>query len=666
MKKILLSGLIGLSLAALAAVIWMHRDLPENLIGTSEHGPIVLLDRDGNELRRVPAAHGRPGRDTWISLAKINPIAISILIAAEDQYFFLHSGVDARSLVRSLWLNLRAGGLHYGGSTISMQLARLLVSQGKKRTLPRKAYEIGLALRIERTLSKRQIIENYLNRAYYGHGAYGISAAARVFFDRPANSLSVGEIAFVSVLPRGPSFYDPTRHFARTVKRRNTLLDMLAAHDGISDGALRRAKNQPIQLHVDDSRVAFEAPHFSDWLLASLPDPVRNRGGEVTTTLDLSLQQNLEGAALAYVDKMKKYGVQQAGVVILDARNAEVLAMVGSKSYDDNRNGQLNIATWRRHPGSSLKPFVYGLAIESGKNPASIADDVADADGYRYQLSHKKVRERGPVRYREALAGSYNLAAVHVLESIGVERLMQRLRRAGVGKLPGRASDYGLNLALGSTKVRLVDLAASYRTFVYGGRTSPVVSVLHTRGHDGKIWRSMAAPTVRVFSPQTSWLVMDMLSDPTARRPMFGDDLPTDLPYPIVAKTGTASGLADAVAVFATREYIVAAWSGRFDGKAVHNLYGMQGPGWLARQALLLASGGQDLTLPSRPSGIKNITICPISGMLPGPHCPHRKDDYALAGKTPTKICNWHRKDSNGRTRVHYPPHLHRWATRRH
>jgi membrane peptidoglycan carboxypeptidase len=200
--------------------------------------------------------------------------------------------------------------------------------------------------------------------------------------------------------------------------------------------------------------------------------------------------------------------------------------MVGSAGARGD-GAQLNLATWRRHPGSALKPFVYATAIEQGANPASIAFDVYDVPS-RYLVSGIPRREHGPVRYREALAGSYNLAAVHVLEQVGVARVMDKLVRAGAGELPGSSADYGLRLALGATKTRLLDLAAAYRVFTRGGRTAPARAVLEIAGADGVRVALPAPREQQVFSAQSAWLTLDMLADPEARRPAFGQELPAD------------------------------------------------------------------------------------------------------------------------------------------
>ena len=301
---------------------------------------------------------------------------------------------------------------------------------------------------------------------------------------------------------------------------------------------------------------------------------------------------------------------------------------------------------------------MYATAIERGATPASIAWDTRDtSDDY---FAPQGGVEHGPVRYREALASSYNFAAVSVLESVGVARVMTVLRQAGVAELPGSPADYGLRLALGSAKVRLVDLAAGYGFLVKGGTVGTPHAIAYVERADGTRWSPMFDGDRRVFSPQTAWLVMDMLSDPEARRPGFGMELPFDLPFPIAAKTGTARGFADTWAVGATREVIAGAWAGTFDGTPTHGIVGMDAAAPLVRDALLAVADGRTLTLPTRPDNIEEFDACAISGMAPGPHCP-RVHDHAAVGHAPKEPCSWH--DDTGK--LTYPSRAAGWLARR-
>lgn len=660
--------------AALAIAVYGW-DYPVADLSPDRGGPLVLLDRNGLTIATVPTASRAPGPGGWVSLDQVPAVCLATFLVAEDDDFFQHGGVSWRGLGRAAWLDLSSRRLGYGGSTITMQLVRMLNSAGQPRTVANKIKEAVLAMRLERAVDKRTILEQYVNRAYFGNGAYGIDAAARTYFGKPAAGLSAGEATLLAVLPRAPSAYDPLRHLGAALRRRDHVLALLREHGALSAGQVARARAQ--RLHPNLHPPERHAPHFVDWVVAALPPAVRARGGVVQTTLDLPLEERMEQVVRDHVAAMKHKNVDQAGVVVLDTETGEILAMVGSADYDGPA-GQVNIVTRRRHPGSALKPFVYGLAIEDGDSPASIAYDIAGvprsgsfsptqpAHGRSPSANpHVGQPEHGPVRYREALAGSYNLAAVHTLEKVGIARLMTVLRRAGVGALPGRPQDYGLRLALGSTEVRLLDLAAGYGFLARGGRVRRPSGVRQVRAWGGAVWQPARARDVRIFSPQTAWLVMDMLSDPEARRPEFGQELPVDLPFRVAVKTGTARGFSDTVAVGVTRELTVAAWAGTFDGTPMQGLVAMQSAAPLVREGLLIGSGGRDLTLPPAPAGVVTAEVCPLSGLLPGPDCPHRKLEHFARGRVPTRACDWHRRDATGRLVIHVPAEAQGWAARR-
>jgi penicillin-binding protein 1C len=620
-------------------------------------GPLRVVDRHGELLRSVPSPR-RPGREAWLSIERVSSTAVLTLLASEDQRFFEHGGVDPWSVLRAAWLDVSGFSARYGASTLTMQLARVLRAGDIDHSATSKLRQAATALRLEHEIDKRQILEQYLNRVYFGHGAYGLEAAARTYFDKPAASLSAGEATLLMVLPRSPAGYDLLAKRPRALARRDHLLGLLVAQGKLGAEAAQRARHEPLQIGLHGQ--PHEAVHFVDHVLAELPAAERTRGGKLVTTLDLALTRVLEHRTDEHVAELRDHGADQAGVLVLDTQSGAILAMVGSARGPDGKRLALNIATRRRFPGSALKPFVYAAAIAAGESSASLAHDVYDVPS-RYRVnSGEPPQEFGPARYREALAGSYNLAAVHVLEDVGIEPVMNVLLRAGVGELPGTPDEYGLRLALGSTQVRLLDLAASYGAFTRGGTVIAPHGIVRLERADRSTFLPDDPRVTRALSPEVAWIVMDMLSDPEACRPRFGSDLPFDLPFRAAAKTGTARGFSDTLAIATTRELTVAAWTGRFDGRPMEGLSGMRGAAKLARAALLAASDGHHLSLPSRPAGVRTVEVCPLSGKLPGADCPHRKRELAIVGALPHDRCDFHRAGGE----VVYPPELRGWARR--
>lgn len=619
--------------------------------------PLVLLDRRGEEIAVVSAEGGR--RHRWTPIAALPAIAASAVIESEDHGFWDHQGVDAAGVARALWLNLQSGKVGYGGSTLSMQVARMILSEGAPRTWRAKLRESFFALRLERALSKHELLEQWLNRAVFGNGVQGYSAAAELYFGKPAHALSTGEAVLLACLPRAPTGYDPLVHLPAALRRRDYVLELLVRRGVLTAAAAGLAKAQP--LAVSRQRRVERAPHFTSWVIEQLTPAQRRRGGTIETTLELRLQDVLARRVAQQVAELSGRNLQQAGLVVLDTETGDVLAMVGSADFSDGAGGQLNIVTRKRHPGSALKPFVYAAAIERGASPVSIAWDVRDAQD-EYFAPHGGA-EHGPVRYREALGSSYNFAAVDVLHSVGVATLMSLLSRAQVAELPGAPEDYGLRLALGAAKVRLLDLTAGYRFLVRGGRVRAPRGVRSLQpaepaGARPLPVRPALAPELAVVSPATAWLVMDMLADPEARRPGFGAELPFDLPFRVAAKTGTARGFADTWAVAATDQVLIGAWAGTFDGTPTQGLVGMDAAAVLVRDALWTVSGGRPLTLPARPAGVEAVEVCPVSGLRPGPRCPHLHD-YVPAGAAPRATCDWHGADG-----LRYPPRAAGWLRR--
>jgi penicillin-binding protein 1C len=607
--------------------------------------PLKIVDRFGRALREVPGECGPYGRVRWTRLNEVPPVVVQVVVESEDRRYEQHPGIDPLAAARAAWTNLRENRIVSGASTLTMQLARMLDAQhaasdarqpakgvafAKRADIPstseeprettgevveaRGAYlhspprswlaklsHAWTALAIEQRLTKQQILEAYLNLAYYGAGAHGIEAAARAYFGKSLRSLDDAESSVLAVLPRAPSAYDLRRDPARATQRRDNILARLVGAGELAPERARSIAAARLLIQARTAPVLARAGHFVDYVLAQLPDAVRRSGGELRTTLDLDLQSMIERIVAEHVASLADREVDQAGVVVLDADSGAIRALVGSRDYGGS---QINIITRRRQLGSLLKPFVYALAIERGASAQSIALDVGDSSP-DYRARDWVGREAGPLPYKEALAGSYNLAAIHVLEQVGVPALHARLRQAGVAELESPPAHYGLMLALGSARVRLLDVASGYGFLVRGGLVRPAHAIESLERSDGMTWIP-SLPAERVlFSPEVSWQATDMLSDAAARHRRFGRGLPLELTTAIAAKTGTASGLSDASAVLATREFIVAGWAGRFDGKPTQGTSGMWAAAPLATRALIAALGGKQPSLPARPSNMK-------------------------------------------------------------
>lgn len=683
------AAVLGLaSIAGACLSLRARGDLAVAALESARCAPIRVVDRYGKLLREVPGACAPYGRSRWTTLADIPPIVTQLVIASEDSRFRLHPGVDPMAVLRAAASNMRARKVVSGASTLTMQLARLLEavteserspsrsnakssratattheSRASEKAAPRdkphswvaKVSRAWTALALEGRLRKDEILEAYLNLAYYGAGAYGIDSAARAYFGKPLTALSDTESSLLATLPRAPALYDLRRDPTRAAQRRDHILASLVQRGELDATRQRAIASAPVHIAARSKPPEPRAGHFVDFALAQLPTSVRRAGAEVRSTLDLDLQTTLERAVAEHVASLADCDVDQAGLVVLDADTGAIRAMVGSRGYDTS---QVNITVRRRQLGSLLKPFVYALAIERGESAASIALDVGDVSP-DYQARDWVGREAGPLSFKEALAGSYNLAAIHTLERVGVASLHARLRSAGVAELTASPARYGLRLALGSARVRLLDVASGYGFLVRGGIVRPAHAIEELEQND-QVWAPTVAPDRAIFSPAVSWQVMDMLSDAAARHRRFGLGLPleTGVPHeaasPLAAKTGTASGLSDASAILATREFIVAAWAGRFDGKPTRGTSGMWAAAPLASRALVAALGGKSGSLPVRPADASPHTIAALGGKAAS--LPVRPAD-ALPNRSSAAL-------SGEKINPSLPPELEPWAER--
>ncbi len=640
-------------IAAWWCAVWAG-DFPTELLDKSEATALVIRDSHGAVLRQEATSAGL--RENWIPLEEVSQHLIDATLASEDNEFYKHGGVDWTALARASWLNIRGRKLAYGGSTLTMQLARLTAQT--KRTAFGKLKQTVLAGRLERQLSKAEILEQYLNRVYYGNGAWGAEQASRLYFDKSASELSVGEASLLAVFPRGPSFYNPYRHWKRSIERRAHILGLMESHGYIDKDSRSLAERTPIS--VVKKRPNFRAPHFAEFVKERLPEGFR-QGTEVQTTLDYDLQRHLEVAVRSHVDKLHGRNLTQASVVVLRNSDGAVLAMVGSADYNNaKKNGAFNGVTARLRPGSTLKPFVYAAAMEQGDTPATMAYDLAlPADAHQFYI--KDVKSHGFARYRESLAGSYNLSAVHTLQRVGIPRALEKMRSAGLWTLDKEDEDYDWGLAIGHAEVRLLDLTAAFSTFGRGGIPLRVRAIDNVSAQDGRSYREPVVQGERVYSEEVAYQIFDILSDADARKPMFGDRVPMNLPFPVALKTGTTKAYTDLWALGTTAEYTVGVWGGNFDGTPTYQVMSLQGATPLMRAVYTaIAARYGDPTAPPRPDAIVTAKVCPLSGKLPGPHCDHRKNELFVSGRLPTETCDWHQVICDQETIV-YPTVLRPW-----
>jgi penicillin-binding protein 1C len=649
-----------LALAALFAAPWVAlviaaalTPLPPDLADARQPSTgAVLRDRHGVVIRELRADDGARAR--WVPLDASGDRIARAVIAAEDRRFYLHPGVDPVAMVRAAAQMVAHRRVVSGASTLTQQLARALVK--RPRTVRGKFAEAALALRIEWSLSKREILEQYVNRVSFGPGLRGIEAASRFYFDKPSADLSLAEAAALAGIPRGPSVYDPKRGTARLLRRRDRVLDRLEGAGLATRDDVRRAQHEPLVIAPAGGGAG--APHLVRGLMSGAVDealgPLRNRTSELTLTLDRGLQREIEVLAQQTVKSLAARHVTAAAVVVLDNESGEILAYVGSPDIDDAaRLGQNDGVLALRQPGSSLKPFVYELAMERlGYTAATVLPDVElylptrDGD---YHPNNYDGRFHGPVRVREALANSYNVPAVITADAVGPARVLDRFHELGMRSLTDDAEHYGAAIALGDGEVRLLDLASAYATLARGGLWRSIVAVKSATTKDGAPLALPPRESRRVMDEATSFVITDILADRGARLSSFGEGNVLELPFPVAAKTGTSKGYRDNLTVGFTPDVTVAVWVGNFDGAPMEGVSGVSGAGPLFHRAMLAATRGRKLAEFTRPAGqIEEIAVCSLSGERPGPGCVNLRQEIFVAGAeratVPVATCSMHER----------------------
>ena len=634
-----LPGLV-VTLAWLAWATWWSslRDEvgePSALVAERWHVAHRIVDRNGVLLRELPAEGGHRGRE--LALHEMGDRLVAATLTAEDGDFFEHDGVSRLAILRALEQNLRHGRVVSGASTVTQQLVKLLDAHGDDagpRTLEIKLREAARAQNLERVLAKDDILVAYLNRLPYGHGLVGPEAAARGYFDVRARDLSWAQAAFLAVLPRAPSYLDPHRHIERVLVRQRVVLDALHARGTITRAELDRALSEPIALRP--LQRPFAAPH----LVQTLRAEGRLATGELTTTtLDATLQRDVEGLVRTHVAKMAERGARDAAVVVVDNATGDVLAYVGSTDFHDPEiSGQVDMVRARRQPGSTLKPFIYGLAFASGsltgaQMVADVPTELTLARGETWTPKNFHDDFVGPISAREALAASLNIPVVRLAEQLGPESILAHLHALGFDSLDREATHYGLSLALGSGEVQLRALAAAYATLARGGDFVPLRYRLD---------EPEAAPR-RVIDPSAAAAIIEALSDPLARVRLLDGRSPFDIGYPLALKTGTSSGFRDAWTVGFTRERTVAVWLGNAEGAAMRGVTGAGGAGPLfadvMRRAMLDVTTRAPLWDPEL---LVSAQVCPLSGKPRGPACPHAVHRRFVPDHLPAEPCDVH------------------------
>ncbi len=595
-----------------------------------------ILDRNGTLLYEFFDA----GRRTKVDISEISPLLINATVAIEDKTFFTNPGVDIEGIARTIIDSLRAGEETGGASTITQQLIKEVVLTDEERLYEnryeRKLKEIILAQELNERYDKNEILELYLNQIFYGNLAYGIEAASNTFFKTSAKDLTLAQASLLAGLPQSPSRYNPINYLERD--EQGGYLPGVPLDDGWLSPSYQLPRDTPLprwrqiavlrqmvdegyateaearaaaetDLRFAPQEVPLNAPHFvfyvRDLLEERYGQQLLNGGLTITTTLDLDIQRMAQQKAADRINELQARNIHNAAVVVMQPNTGQILAMVGSIDYNavepsttpgetgNVLDGQVNVATRERQPGSALKPFTYMAAMESGKlTPASVLWDVPTefplSGGQWYAPLNYNQRWNGPVRIRTALANSLNMPAVKALRLAGIDYTLNFLDRMGIKNGLKRGSGfYGLSLTLGGGEVTPLELTTAYNTLASSGRYYPPVSILEITDSNGQVLESYTPELgVQVVSPELTAIMNDMLSDDKARAAIWGLNSPLKLSRPAAVKTGTTNDWRDAWAVGYTPYLTVGVWTGNNNNETTAKVESLTGGGIIWRTVM--------------------------------------------------------------------------------
>jgi penicillin-binding protein 1C len=610
--------------AAVAAFVWKtYADLlplPDTLVPDfSNVGRIRILDR--NNIPLTMTYQNRWNTFDYVPLHEIPEFLQQVFIVSEDKRFYTHQGVDWQARLNAIWQNGKALGAVRGASTITEQVVRMW--HPRPRTLWSRWLEGIEASRLERNFSKANILEFYLNEIPYASNRRGVVQAARLYFDRDLETLSRKEMLALAVMIRSPSRLDIHKDTDGIVKPITRLAGLIKRRGIINDMEAMQILREDMQL--GGSELSVDAGHFVDFIYQTRSSSLLPVNGQINTTLDASLQSTAKTILDNRLNDLSGSGVKNGALLITDNHSHEVLAWVVSGKRSDNTPGSwIDAVSTPRQPGSTLKPFVYALALDNGWNAATIIDDspLAEPVGTGLHSYHNYSRMHyGKLTLRDCLGNSLNVPAVLTLQFIGVEKLLSCLHQMGMNSLQQRPDFYGDGLILGNGEITLYELVQAYATLANKGIYYPLKIILNEETRPDSITRS--------FSPEAASLIGNILSDSSARRLEFGDGGLLSFPVQTAVKTGTSSDYRDAWAIGYNNDYTIGVWMGNLDRTAMDSITGSKGPAMVLRSVFAELNRNRNTRPLYLSPRLVKVDVCRDTGIQAEVNCPTYSEWFA-------------------------------------
>lgn len=665
-------GLLGITI--LFAVYSRDLPNPNKLIERHTELATKFFDRNGELIYEV---YGEKNRELT-EINKINPYVIYATLATEDAEFYFHKGYSLKGMVRAL-RNMLRGESTQSGSTITQQVVKNAILTPEQK-LSRKVKEIILSLQIENKYTKEQILQMYLNETPYGGQNYGILTAARSYFNKAPADLTIAESAYLAGLPQSPSYYS---HFGLTpeagIERKNYVLYLMNTKGWIGPDGSRHflsdedyAKAKEEILTFQQVSVPFKAPHFvfylKDLLINMFGEDVVEQGGlQVTTSLDLKVQDMAQTIVAEELEKIKSYHVGNGAVVVLEPKTGQILAMVGSKGYflpsepegcisgitGDNSclfEPNLNVATSRRQPGSAIKPITFATMLAQGYTAAFPFLDVptkfpGSAPDKPYEPENYDGKFRGPISLRKSLGNSLNISAVKALGIVGINSMIDMAEKMGISTFTDRKR-FGLALTLGGGETKLLELTGAFSVFANKGKFIKPTPIIEIKDAQGKILYKPQSGGNQVITEETAFLIADILSDDGARADVFGANSLLNIPgHQVAVKTGTTDDKRDNYAIGFTPNVVTGVWVGNNNNDKMNPYIasGITGATPIWRRFMVEYLKDKKAEKFETPKAMKKIEVDSLTGMLPMEDFPKRQE-WFIAGSEPTAKSSWYQK----------------------
>ena len=623
---------------------YINKPFSKEELQKNESRVLKIYDRNNILLANLFPEYG--GFYKEVKYSDLPQNLIEAVISAEDKNFFKHKGIDYKAILRAFISNLLNRKIVSGGSTITQQLSKSIIH--RERNYINKFYEALDSIRLEKNLTKEEILTEYLNRIFFGNNCYGIGAAAELYFKKEVKDLNINESVILASIIKSGTKFNPYKYEERLHLRKIYVLGQMKKNNFISEEDYNNSINENITIYTNREKNILKAPHFVMYIKDSLDKLKYSNITEVKTTLDYKIQKEALLVISNASQSLHSFNVRNISCVILNAKTGEVLSMIGSMDYfDKETDGSVNGAIALRQPGSALKPFLYAYLFDKGESPASVIGDIKtyiNSPGGDYIPENFDRKYRGPVTIRDALANSLNIPAVRWLSKYSLKDFQNILLKSGLRSIDKNPDYYGYSLVLGSAEVRLIDLASAYTIFPNSGIFINHYSAVSLKKENGEIFYfpKKSYTHKRVISEESAYLINKILSDRNARMGSFRSYRGLVYPFSIAIKTGTSKGSRDAWTIGYTKDYIVGLWLGDFKGSEMINITGGNGAVPILYDLFSMLNKSQKETKWHKPKDIIEREICLISGKLRGEFCKETRLEEFSIFNVPKEECDVH------------------------